>query len=164
MWKNIANLIVFQMGWLVCVIAGDLYAVLFTCAAFVFHYHYLSSNRSEWLLIGIIAAVGCLWDLTIAQFAVLQFTGPVPLGIPVWLICLWLLFATTFQHSMAWLKGWPLLSAIFAAILGPASYWSGTQLAEVRFGLPIITALLVISAGWAILFPAGLQLAARLGR
>jgi len=116
---------------------GDLYAVLYTLLAIAVHHWFVVKHTSEWKLIGIILIVGCAWDIAMAQAQVLIFAGGEIFGIPIWLICLWLLFATTFQHSLRWLQTKTFLAALFAAVFGPLSYCFGTQISNVKIGEPL---------------------------
>jgi len=83
-------------------------------------------------------------------------------GIPLWLVCLWLLFSTTFMHSLFWLRRCLWLAAPLAAVLGPASYWFGANLTGAELRTPLLTSLAIMAGGWALLFPAGIYLAAKL--
>jgi len=160
--KILINLALFQIGWIVCVLGGNLYAVLFTLLALCLHQWLVLSDRVEWKLIIIVVAIGCLWDFTMTQTGVIQFADTSPLGIPLWLVCLWLLFATTFMHGLFWLNRHLWLAVIFAAVLGPASYWLGANLTEAELGLPLMTSLLIMALGWGLLFPFGIYYAGRL--
>lgn len=162
MKKILLNLALFQIGWLVCVIGGDLYAVAFTLVALLIHNWLVLSSRTEWKLIGSVVLVGCLWDMAMAKAGVINYTDASLLGIPIWLMCLWLLFATTFMHGLFWMQRYLWLAVIFAALLGPASYWFGSTLADASFGQPLATSLAIMAAGWALLFPAGIYYAGRL--
>jgi hypothetical protein len=160
--KILINLALFQVGWAVCVIGGNLYAVAFTALALLIHNWLVLSSYSEWKLIGIVAAIGCLWDMLMAQTGVITYADAAVFGIPVWLFCLWLLFATTFMHGLFWMHRYLWLAALFAAVLGPASYWLGTSLTDASLGLPILTSLAIMGAGWALLFPCGIYYAGKL--
>ena len=162
MKKILLNLALFQIGWLVCVIGGNLYAVAFTLVALLLHNWLVLSSRTEWKLIAAVVVVGCLWDMTMANTGVISYADANLLGIPIWLICLWLLFATTFMHGLLWMQRYLWLAVIFAGLLGPASYWFGSQLADASFGLPLATSLAIMAAGWAVLFPCGIYYAGRL--
>jgi len=107
---------------------------------------------AEWLLIGITGVTGLLVDSTLASSGLLGVEAVI-LGIPLWLLCLWLLFATTLRHSLAWLSQRPILSIVLGAIAGPTSYYSGSFLADVSLATPHSFSLLVIAALWAVLLP-----------
>ena len=160
--KILINLVLFQIGWFVCVMGGDIYAVIFTIAALLIHNWLVLSNSVEWKLIGIVVIVGCLWDMLMAQTGVIHYGDTLLLGIPLWLVCLWMLFATTFMHGLFWMNRHLPLAVIFAAVLGPASYWLGSNLTDAELGLPLMTSLLIMAVGWAALFPCGIYYAGRL--
>ena len=162
MKKILINLALFQAGWAVCVIGGNLYAIAFTLPALLLHGWLVVDSRNEWKLIGIVALIGCLWDIAMAQTGVIHYADATPAGIPLWLVCLWILFATTFSHGLFWLNRFPWLAAVFAALLGPASYWLGSQLTEAWFGLSLFTSLSIMAVGWGVLFPCGMHYAGRL--
>ncbi len=162
MKKIILNLAVFQVGWIVCVLGGDLYAVPYTAAALLLHHFVLVSQKSEWKLIALVAGIGCLWDFAMTYSGMIDFAGSSPIGIPLWLVCLWLLFATTFMHGLFWLSRQLWLAVVFAGVAGPATYWLGANLTDVQLGLPVLTSLLVMAVGWAVLFPCGIYYAGRL--
>ncbi|MDH3389272.1 MAG: DUF2878 domain-containing protein [Gammaproteobacteria bacterium] len=162
MKKILINLALFQVGWLVCVIGGNIYAVAFTAVALLLHGWLVLGSRIEWKLIGLVVLIGCLWDIAMAQIGVISYADATLLGIPLWLVCLWLLFATTFMHALFWLNRHIWLAVIFAAVMGPASYWAGTKLTQAQLGVPIITSLAIMAVGWAVLFPCGIYYAGRL--
>jgi len=161
MKKIILNLLIFQVGWLVCVLGGNVYALIYTPLALAFHHWFVLSRASEWPVVAMITATGCLWDALMAFSGVINYDNTDLLGLPIWLICLWVLFATTFHHSLRWLASHLWLAAIFAAVFGPFSYWAGSQMSDANIGLPLISSLLIIAAGWSLLFPAGLYIAGK---
>jgi hypothetical protein len=161
MKTKILNLAIFQAGWIVCVVGGDLYAIVYTAIALLIHHWYVLEKNSEWQLIAIVTVVGSLWDILMALSGMLYYADSGFLGIPIWLICLWALFATTFMHSLSWFSRYLWIAAIFAAVMGPASYWFGSELSDAYFGTPILISLVVMAVGWSILFPAGIYLTRR---
>jgi len=161
MKHKVLNLVIFQAGWVVCVVGGDIYALAFTAVALLIHHFYVLHKTAEWQLIILVATVGCLWDMLMVFAGMVYYPDSVFLGIPLWLVCLWLLFATTFLHSLRWLNRYLWLALVFAAVLGPASYWSGSELSEASLGVPVLTSLAVMAVGWAALFPAGIYLTRR---
>lgn len=79
---------------------------------------------------------------------------------PYWIVTMWMLFGTTLNLSMGWLKGRPLLAAFFGAVGGPTSYIAGQKLGGIVF-LDYYTALVALGIGWALAMPLLLELAAR---
>ena len=65
---------------------------------------------------------------------------------------MWMLFATTLNVSMRWLRGRPKLAAIFGLIGGPASYIAGQKLGGIVLDNEF-AALLALAIGWAVIMP-----------
>ena len=160
--KVILNLLLFQIGWLVCVLGGDVHALGFTIFALLIHNWLIVTSPAEWKLITVAASIGCLWDMLMVAGGVIHYADALVLGIPLWLVCLWILFATTFMHSLLWLQRYLWLAVMFAALLGPLSYWFGSSLTAAELRLPVMTSLLIMAAGWGLLFPCGIYYAGKL--
>lgn len=160
MARVLINLAVFQVGWFVCVLGGNLAALLYTTAALVFHAVYMASGIREWMLILGIAVIGSSWDLLMVNSGQLTFPGTADPGLPLWMLCLWLLFATTFNHCLAWLQSRLAIAGLLAALFGPLTYWAGSYFSGAQLAGP--TAIVVIACGWLLLFPCGLYWARQL--
>jgi len=76
-------------------------------------------------------------------------------------VTMWMLFGTTLNLSMGWLKGRPMLAAVFGAIGGPASYIAGQKLGGIIF-LDYFAAVLALAIVWAIAMPFLLALSTKL--
>ena len=161
MKKKLLNLAIFQVGWMVCVLGGNAYAIAYTAIALLIHQRFVLEKNSEWQLVAIVTVVGSFWDFLMVQNKMFYYTDAGFLGIPIWLICLWVLFATTFMHALSWLRNYLWIAAACAAIMGPLSYWFGSELSDAYFGAPILISLVVMAVGWSTLFPAGIYLSRR---
>jgi hypothetical protein len=155
------NFVLFQIGWFACVLGGDWLALGFTAVALIIHARVVSQHNQEWWLIVGLAAFGVAWDSSLAAMGVLHFEQALPIGIPLWLVCLWLLFASTVFHSMAWLQVKMPLAVVFGAIFGPLSYVTGARLGVAELGDPVMS-VAVMAVGWSIILPAALLVAKRL--
>ena len=162
MLKILLNLALFQIGWLVCVLGGDTWAVAYTLGALLLHGWLVSDHPAEWKFIGGAVVAGCLWDISMAMGGIITYADSSFIGIPLWLVCLWFLFATTFMHCLLWLSRYPRLAVALAAVFGPATYWAGASLSDAVLTAPLAASLAVMALGWAILFPAGLVYAGKL--
>ena len=162
MKKILLNLALFQVGWVVCVLGGNTWAIAYTVPALLVHAWLVSENPAEWKMVAAAVVVGCLWDISMAMGGIITYAEATFVGIPLWLICLWFLFATTFMHCLLWLSRYRLLSIVLGAIFGPATYWAGASLSDAVLTTPLVTSLAVMALGWAILFPAGLIYAGKL--
>ena len=161
------NFVAFQIGWFASVLGAAAQMPWLGPLAFaaVLFWHLRQAQRPE-LEAGLVLACGIIgtwFD------SVLVATGWVtyPAGqfssvmAPYWIITMWMLFATTLNSSMGWLRGKPVLAAVMGAVAGPASYYAGQKLGGIEFREPVF-AMLALSAGWAFLMPLVMTLAERL--
>lgn len=155
-WKLVLNIGLFQAGWFACLLLPLGWSFLMVIGALVLHFSILvpaSQRGSESLLIGSVLILGvlieCFYLWSRALILVDGSTFP-----PIWLLFIWVLFATTFRHSLAWLRPKLWLAAIFAGVAAPISYLAGANLnASVSLNDSAWFSLLVIGLSWAIAFP-----------
>ncbi|KPJ95238.1 MAG: hypothetical protein AMJ53_03215 [Gammaproteobacteria bacterium SG8_11] len=156
---TVANFALFQVGWLVCVVAAahhyEAVSVL-SCAIIIgLHLSLLKEMKSEVKLILFSAALGFIVDSLNIAFNVFQTTQPQSLPLaPLWLVAMWMLFAICLRHSLAWLLGKPLLSGIFGAVCAPLAYYAGASIGALQ--LPqndILMSLSAIGLAWALVTP-----------
>ena len=79
---------------------------------------------------------------------------------PYWIGAMWVLFATTLNVGMRWLRKNLLVAALFGGLGGPMSFLAGEKAGAVTFP-DTSTALVVIGLGWAVLLPLLVRFAAR---
>lgn len=106
-----------------------------------------------WLLIA--GLVGYLFESSLALTGLLIHDEPLEgIGVvPLWLVLLWLSFATTFRFSFRYFLDKPIFSFVIGAAVS-LSYWAGDALNEdVTLAVPIWQSLLCVSLAWAFLFP-----------
>lgn len=152
MRERIANAVLFQLGWLACVLGGNSLWLLLALAALVIHLRWISSWAAEGRLILCVVIVGTAVDSVLRYLDVFRFADASPL-IPLWLMLLWALLATTLRHCLAWsARPWWLASAL-GAVGGALSYYAGGRLAGVQFPYGDIPTLILIGLLWAGLFP-----------
>jgi len=152
MRERIANAVLFQLGWLACVLGGNSLWLLLAVAALVIHLRWISSWAAEGRLILCVVIVGTAVDSVLRYLDVFRFADASPL-IPLWLMLLWALLATTLRHCLAWsARPWWLASAL-GAVGGALTYYAGGRLAGVQFPYGEAATLIVIGLLWAGLFP-----------
>ena len=161
MLKPLANAVLFQCGWFVCVLGGDSRWLLIGIAALGVHLLWISSWTREGQVILAVTVLGTLVDTALRGLGVFEFITPGPL-IPLWLILLWALLATTLRHCLAWSAQPWWLASLLGAVGGPLSYYAGSQLAGVSFGYGTIPTLIGLALLWAMLFPLLHRIAQRL--
>ena len=167
MKKIIINIALFQLGWFCCVLAAaNSMPLAGTAAAMLVVLWHLASSydpRKELTLLLMAALIGTTWESLLVSAGWLQYpSGTFIQGIaPIWIIAMWMLFATTLNVSLRWLKNRLALAAALGAIAGPAAFFTGYKLGGVNMP-DITTALLVLSFGWAVLMPLLMTLSNRI--
>ncbi|MBC3778003.1 DUF2878 domain-containing protein [Pseudomonas sp. SWRI99] len=152
MLERAANAVLFQLGWLACVLGGDSLWLLLALAVLVIHLRWIGSWAAEGRLILCVVIVGIAVDGVLRYLGVFRFEDASPL-IPLWLMLLWALLATTLRHCLEWsARPWWLASGL-GAVGGAMSYYGGGRLAGVQFPYGEVATLIVIGLLWALLFP-----------
>lgn len=161
------NFAAFQVGWFSSVIgAAQQMPWLGPVALIVvlaIHLRQARRPHAELALVIACGIVGVFFDSLLVVFGWVSY----PSGqfseflAPYWIVTMWMLFGTTLNLSMRWLKGRPLLAAAFGAVGGPASYIAGQKLGGIIF-IDYASAIIALAIGWAIFMPLLLAMARRL--
>lgn len=160
------NFAAFQFGWFSAVIgaANQLPWVgpLVIAAVLALHFYMADRPLQEVSLVLACAVIGTWFDSMLVAFGWVAY----PSGqwhamiAPYWIISMWMLFATTLNISMTWLRGRPWLAAVAGAVAGPLTYMAGTRLGAIEL-LNQEAALAALGIGWAIMLPALVALGTR---
>lgn len=142
-----------QVGWFACLLGGDIAALLFLAVTLYLHHRFIISNTDEWLLIAAVTGLGFSLDSLLTSAGIFQFDSASAGVIPLWLVCLWCIFATTLCHSMSWLHQRLWLASLLGGLAGTSSYFAGHKLGAVTIAEPHSLSLLTIALCWAFLFP-----------
>lgn len=152
------NFAVFQVAWLLCVIGGATQmpwlgpvAVL---VALAIHFNAARKPFEEALLVVICAVIGAGFDSILVAAGWVTYKAGLfsDYLAPYWIIAMWMLFATTLNVSMRWLRGKPRLAATFGFFGGPAAYITGQKLGGITLSNEV-AALTALAIGWAIMMP-----------
>ncbi|MBM3989095.1 MAG: DUF2878 domain-containing protein [Planctomycetes bacterium] len=157
--SKLANFVGFQACWFACVLGaargmewlGPLSTSLFLGWALL-----RSHNAARELVsLALVAVLGTLVDSLQLHMGWLKYAGTPLAGVlaPAWIVALWIVFAMTFDSSLAWLARRRAWFAIFGAVGAPCSYWGGARLGAVSFGEPLWPSILGISACWGAALP-----------
>ena len=156
--KNLLNFLLFQIGWFACALGagyGFPYGgPLVVAVILAFHFWKIEERHQEFLLLLKVLGVGIVVDSGLAFVGAIDFgknalAGPL---IPPFMAALWLIFATTLNHSMSWLKGRYGLGLLFGAIGGPLAYYAGSRLGALQLASNTIFALVAIGVVWGVAF------------
>jgi len=160
------NLIAFQIGWFACVLGGargwPWLGVLVTATAIILHLYQAARPRTEAMLIGLSGLLGFIADSLLTGMGLLRFpSGQFHTDLaPYWMVAMWMLFATTFNVALDWLKPRLGLAALLGMIAGPLAYYGGAQSGGVSFETPAAS-LLAVAGVWTLAMPLLLVIANR---
>lgn len=161
------NFIAFQFGWFSSVLGGAKQlpwagpvAVL---AIVALHLYRSDRPQAELKLIFACGLLGTVFDSLLVAAGWVGYPSGMFSAVmaPYWIIAMWMLFATTLNISMGWMKGRPLLAAATGLVAGPLTYVAGHKLGGIEFANQT-AALVALGIGWAVIMPALMQLAAYL--
>ena len=154
----LTNFAIFQVAWLSSVLGGanempwlGPVAVLIALAV---HLRFARQPVEEIILVVTCALIGASFDsMLVAAGWVAYKSGQFSsLIAPYWIITMWMLFATTLNVSMRWMRGRPKLAAAFGFYGGPAAYLAGQALGGIVL-VNQIAALAALAVGWAVMMP-----------
>lgn len=151
--RNVINFVLFQAGWLACVLYPGPAAVGVVVLLVAFHLVFISQARmSELQFIGAGIVLGGLLDGLWFNVGVLDNGVSDFQPTPLWILGLWAVFTTTLSHSLSWISAKPWLPFVCAPVAGPFAYWSASKLGAVE--MPDLTlSLAALALGWLVVFP-----------
>lgn len=166
MKATIINLVSFKAGW-ISVVAGaaagfPALGALAAAAVVTLHLWLSRDARTESLLLAAAAVMGLVWESALVSAGLIQYDNGfvVPGLAPYWIIAMWVLFATTLNVGMRWLRSSVWVAAIAGAIGGPLAFLAGQKMGAVSFADPV-SAYFFIGIGWALLLPVLVRIATR---
>lgn len=161
MKNSLYNAIVFNLAWLACVLGGSKVALPVALVVIAIHLYFFATDKTEIALIAVVLLLGVVVDSVLIRSGLL-----VPpdgsLWPPLWLICLWGLFATTLNHSMKWFQSHTLFAMVVGGIAGALTYLAGTRLTDFALKGPQSLTLAIMFVLWGAVFPFCLLLARNL--
>ncbi|MEJ2321893.1 MAG: DUF2878 domain-containing protein [Gammaproteobacteria bacterium] len=166
MKHKLINFLLFQAGWLAVVLlgSGQYHWLGPAVVAAVVAWHLVTSPapQAEARLILVALGIGLVWENLLTLAGVVVYPNGQLLGdlAPVWIVAMWAMLATTLNLSLRWLHGRFVQAFAFGAIGGPLAFLAGERLGAAVF--PDTTqAMLVLAAGWGVLFTLLVLLAMR---
>lgn len=156
---RLINFVSFYVGWVACVAGAGrgrtMLGPLVVAALLVLQLLLRPHAAREAFLILVVGLLGWTVDTTQALLGVFSFgtTSPAPWLCPLWLVAVWMIFATTLTGSMRWLIGRYALAALFGAAGGPLSYYYGLRLGAIEFNTSMVITLVTLAFVWAAVMP-----------
>jgi Protein of unknown function (DUF2878) len=165
----IANIVLYQLCWIAFVGgAGKGYwwpGFVVLVPFLIWQLKVSPWPRADLALVLIAAVLGFAMDTAMLQANLLLYSTAVPLsGIaPIWMVGLWMGFALTLNHSMAFLKRNLVLAVVLGAVFGPLAYWIAARAwSAVHLYDPQWQALVALAIAWGAITPVLVELASRL--
>ncbi len=147
----------FQAGWFLAVAGRESY-LLITClwvgASYLWQWHKARQRLRE---MGLLAMLGLVVDQSNIAIGIMDFEQA---WLPVWMVCLWLLFAWYASHFVDAFTRWPSYwLCLLVAVSATFSYYAGSALGAVILASPF--SALVLFLQWLIIAKFMLHLRAR---
>ena len=165
MVAKIISFALFQIAWFAAVLGGahdlDFVGSCPALALFAFH---IASNYRRWFescaIILAIFILGIVIELIVLKSGAITYRGLTASAVfpPLWILALWLAFATLPDGALSWLSGRFGLQLLFGAFGGPLSYIAGEKLGAAQLNPSFTYAMVVLAVAWAIATPACFKL------
>ena len=165
---KIINFVLFQAAWFVCVLGASYnhtyLALTLSLIILLLHFAIIKNRMLELKLIIIAGLIGLLFDGALLNFDLIIYNDPgLPYPFtPIWIVMLWMIFAMTLNHSLAWLSQKIYVSVLFGAMGGPLAYIAGEKLGAIT--LLSTNSIITLSIGWALITPILLTIANKLNK
>lgn len=142
----IATLYLVSNGWEMWAFLGAIFPL-----GSIFVYEFLNKNRWFWedLFLAFYALLlGYLLEIFFIHFGVIDYSTRIfP---PIWILLLYPLFSTTFNHSLDWVNS-HLVYSLLLALLAPFSYFAGEKIGACQLLLEPIWSYTIIAIGYGLL-------------
>ena len=142
------NMIGFNVAWFGLILLGNTFipVAVFMLLA---HFTWFSIHKWERKFVALVALIGISVD-SLLQFSNV-FIFDQQQFIPAWLMMIWVCFAATICHSLAFLSAYKPLQLLLGFFIAPLSYRSGEMFGAVQFGESYLTTHLLLGSIWACL-------------
>jgi len=161
------NLAAFKLGWLSSVFGGaqqlPWLGPVVVFAAVAIHLARAQRPSSELMLILSCGLIGAVFDSVLVAAGWVTFPSGMfsEVMAPYWIVTMWMLFGTTINMSMRWMRGRPLLASAFGFVGGPLAYVAGYKIGGIGF-VDQPAAIAMLAVGWAVIMPLLMRLGERL--
>jgi len=161
---KLINFGLFQLGWFIAIWGAAHQKLLpsMIAVALIFMIYIIQARykKEAFILLLLIMLLGPIFDQCLLSFGLIEYKSQFSEYIvPIWIVALWGLFATTLNISLSWLKHYKLLAVLFGLIGGPLAYIAAEKLNAIQ--LMNSYALLALALGWALLTPLSFVIAKR---
>lgn len=158
--SKVINGVLFNLSWLAILMTqSSIIAPVIVAVYLLVHFAVIGNGKAELLLIAAVTAMGGVLDQLLFLAGLFNLEGAAATA-PLWLTCLWPVFATTLLHAFKPFRTRLYFAAALGAVGGTLSYVAGVRLSVIDFGSPFWGPVL-IGLLWSIIFPLLLKLSIR---
>ena len=157
---KILSFILFQIAWFAAVLGGAHHLdFVGSCPALVLFAFHIASNHRRWfsscVIVFAIVLLGIVIEFLLLKSGAITYRGSTASASfpPLWILALWLAFATLPDGALSWLSGRTGLQVLFGALGGPLSYIAGEKLGAAELHTSFTYAMTVFAIAWAIATP-----------
>ncbi|MBN2430149.1 MAG: DUF2878 domain-containing protein [Acidobacteria bacterium] len=155
MLEKLLNYGLLQGGWFICVLGvawGDPW-IGPMAIGIILAYHFWRSRdrRREILFVALAGGMGLLVDSLQKVGGLINYhhdTLAIPWLAPLYIVSLWMLYASTFTSSMDWMRRSYALAIAAGAVFGPLSYLAGQRLGAISFAYGQEMTLGILAVVW----------------
>jgi len=151
------NFALFQVSWFACVVGAansqPWLGVIVTIMVLAWHLYQTNQAHRELKVLLSTMLIGALLDQSLLSLHLIDYQhhGWHTSIVPVWILALWLAFATTLNTSLAWMHKRYWISFIFGMLGGPLAYMAAEKLGAVTITSQL--AYVALAVGWAMITP-----------
>jgi hypothetical protein len=157
---KILSFIFFQIAWFAAVLGGAHHLdFVGSCPALVLFAFHIASNHRRWfsscVIVFAIVLLGIVVEFLLLKSGAITYRGSTASASfpPLWILALWLAFATLPDGALSWLSGRTGLQVLFGALGGPLSYIAGEKLGAAELHTSFTYAMTVFAIAWAVATP-----------
>ena len=124
----------------------------------LFVHLFMARDRvNELFLVAAAGTMGFIADSILISTGLFSALGQIGLQgtAPLWLVCLWMLFAITINYSLGWMKGRYVTAMVMGVIFAPLAYVAGDKFGVLSFSseYSLYFILVIIGLVWAVVTP-----------
>lgn len=153
----VTNFILFQLAWFACVM-GAAQAIPWLGVGVTFiilgwHFYCAKQAKPEMALMLAALFSGAIFDQSLLAMQLVEYQahGWSNELVPVWILALWLAFASTLNVSLGWMHDRYVVAVLFGAVGGPLAYLAAQKLGAVT--VHSSTAYMALAIGWGVITP-----------
>ena len=152
--NKVINFVLLQLIWFTMVIGAAYQHVWLgiglVIVFLVWQLHPSHRKKNDLKIVITLALSGLLLDSLWLQLGLISYQVQWPFNFmaPLWILMLWIAFALTVNHSLAWVFKHKVAGFLFVAIGGPMTYLAAEQIGAVTLHQPQLAFVLLVG-GWA---------------